>query len=42
VKNLIKLLDGEMTRSEIQDILGLKDIKKLRENYLESAQKRVL
>ncbi|WP_209329594.1 Fic family protein [Lunatimonas salinarum] len=39
VKNLIKVIDGEMTRSEIQDILGLKDIKNFRENYLESAQK---
>jgi len=39
VKNLIKVIDGEMTRSEIQDILGLKDIKNFREHYLESAQK---
>jgi len=38
VKNLLKVLDGEMTRSEIQNILGLKYIKNFRENYLESAQ----
>lgn len=28
-----------MTRSELQDILGLRDIKNFRENYLECAQK---
>lgn len=38
VRNLIKVLDGEMTRSELQDILGLRDIKNFRENYLEYAQ----
>jgi ATP-dependent DNA helicase RecG len=27
-----------MTRSEIQNILGLRDIKDFRENYIESAQ----
>lgn len=37
VKNLIKVLETEMTRSEIQTILGLKDIKNFRENYLEPA-----
>lgn len=32
------MLDGEMTRSELQDILGLRDVKNFQENYLEYAQ----
>lgn len=38
VRNLVKVLDGEMTRSELQNILGLRDVKNFRENYLECAQ----
>lgn len=37
VKNLLKVLGKEMTRNEIQNILGLRDIKNFRENYLEPA-----
>jgi hypothetical protein len=35
VQNLLKVLEGEMGRSEIQKIIGLKDVKHCRENYLE-------
>lgn len=37
VLNLIKVLKGEMSRAEIQEILGLKDPKNFRENYLDPA-----
>ena len=34
VINLVKVLEGEMSKSEIQEIIGLRDIKNLRENYI--------
>jgi len=34
VKKLIQAFEGEMTRKEIQDRVGLKDRKYFRENYL--------
>jgi ATP-dependent DNA helicase RecG len=37
IQNLVKVLEGEMSRAEIQEILGLKDPKNFRENYLEPA-----
>lgn len=37
VRNLVKVLKSEMSRAEIQEILGLKDPKNFRENYLEPA-----
>lgn len=39
LKNLLKALDGEMSRSEIQEILGLRDTKNFRENYIEPTLK---
>jgi DNA-binding transcriptional ArsR family regulator len=38
VRNLIKVLEGEMSRQEIQAVLGLKHSGNFRENYLEYAQ----
>lgn len=35
--NLIKVLDGEMSRQELQELLGLKDKRNFRENYLNPA-----
>jgi ATP-dependent DNA helicase RecG len=37
VRNLIKVLDGEMSRTELRDILGLKHKGNFRDNYLEPA-----
>jgi len=37
VLNLIRVLNNELSRAEIQEILGLKDPKNFRENYLEPA-----
>jgi ATP-dependent DNA helicase RecG len=37
VRNLIKVLNGEMSRKEIQQALGLKHEGNFRENYLEPA-----
>ena len=37
VQNLLKVIDGEMSRDEIKEILGLKDIKNFRKNYLDPA-----
>jgi hypothetical protein len=34
VRNLLKVLDGEMSRKEMQEELGLKDKRNFRENYL--------
>lgn len=34
---LLEIINGEMGRSEIQEIIGLKDVKHFRENYLEPA-----
>lgn len=39
LKNLLKALDGEMSRSETQEILGLRDPKNFRENYIKPALK---
>lgn len=40
VKNLVKVLEGEMSRQEIQDALELKDRRNFRENYLEPAMEQ--
>jgi ATP-dependent DNA helicase RecG len=37
VQNLLKVLNNEMSRAEVQEILDLKDPKNFRENYLEPA-----
>jgi len=37
VRNLLKVLEEEMSRQEIQDALSLKDRRNFRENYLEPA-----
>lgn len=37
VRNLIKVLEGEMSRQEIQDRLELRDRRNFRENYLDPA-----
>ena len=42
VKKLLLTLDGEMSRAEIQDALGLKDRKSFRERYLLPALKEKL
>lgn len=42
VQNLLKALEGEMSRDEIKRILGLKDIKNFRKNYLDPALKEGL
>lgn len=40
VKNLVKVLEREMSRQEIQDALELKDRRNFRENYLEPAMEQ--
>ena len=37
VRNLVKALNGEMSRQEIQEALGLKDRVNFKENYLDPA-----
>jgi hypothetical protein len=37
IRNLLKVMEGEMSRKEIQDALELKHIGNFRENYLEPA-----
>ena len=37
IRNLLKVIVGEMSRQEIQDELGLKDRRNFRENYLDPA-----
>lgn len=39
VKRMLSLMSGEMTREEIQDVLGLKDEKHFREHYQQIAVK---
>ena len=37
VRSLLKVMEGEMSRQEIQDTLSLKDRRNFRENYLDPA-----
>jgi len=42
VKKMLSIMQGEMTRSEIQEKLGLKDEKHFRENYQQIGIKRLI